>query len=340
MQNICTETKTPGVLDLKNSIEMIRLDNQNRLMTEAVGGVFPESLDLTHVSRILDLGCGLGGWTMDAAFALETHCVGVDSRTSLIEFAQMRANTTSIDDLATFQVMEITHPLPFVNASFDLVNLRFLAGLLETKQWSSVLQECFRVLKPGGFVLLTEAEWATTSSPTAEQLARYVTEAFWKAGFGFSVDGRDLGVVHALPDLLRQSGACDLHVETHLLDFSYRQPQYYAMVHHLWTTYVALQPFLTTMGYGSQEDLYALYDRLAHELTEETFQGGMILLQAWGHKGEKPEAGQQHFLPPSFPYFEEDEKGMSKQCMQNMTQHKKYLHSLFSSCHLKKSTNP
>jgi len=300
MQDTLDGSRTTPVVDPKNTVEIIRLDTQNRLMTEAVG-VFPETLDLTNVSRILDLGCGLGGWTMDAAFTLEAHCVGVDSRASLIEFAQMRAHSTSIDGLATFQVMEITHPLSFADASFDLINIRFLAGLLETTQWPAVLQECFRVLKPGGSVLLTEAEWATTSSPTAEQLARSVTEAFWKAGLGFSVDGRDLGVVHALPNLLRRCGACDIHVETRLLDFSYRQTQYYAMVHHLWTTYVVLQPFLTTMGYGSQEDLYALSDRLADELTEETFRGGVILLQAWGHKGEKPEADQPHFLPPSFP---------------------------------------
>ena len=259
MQSTLAMSKTVAVANPKNSVEIIRLDNQNRLMTEAVGGVFPETLDLTTVSRILDLGCGLGGWTMDAAFALEAHCVGIDSRASLIEFAQMRVRSTSIDDLATFERMEITHPLPFADASFDLVNLRFLAGLLEAQQWPSVLQECFRVLKLGGFVLLTEAEWATTSSPTAEQLAHYATEAFWKAGLGFSVDGRNLGVVHALPDLLRKSGACDLHVETHLLDFSYRQPQYYAMVHHLWTTYVALQPFLTYDGvWQSRRPVYAL----------------------------------------------------------------------------------
>jgi len=67
MQDTCTESKTPCVLDPQNSIEIIRLDNQNRLMTEAVGGVFPETLDLTNVTRILDLGCGSGAWTMDAA---------------------------------------------------------------------------------------------------------------------------------------------------------------------------------------------------------------------------------------------------------------------------------
>jgi len=137
MQDTLTGSRAIAVVDPKNSVEIIRLDNQNRLMTEAVGGVFPETLDLTNVSRILDLGCGLGGWTMDAAFALEAHCVGVDNRASLIEFAQMRAQTTSIDDLATFQVTEITHPLPFADASFDLVNMRFLAGLLETKETSA-----------------------------------------------------------------------------------------------------------------------------------------------------------------------------------------------------------
>lgn len=301
MQDTLAESRTHAVLDPKNSLEMIRLENQNRLMTEAVCGVFPEPLDLTNVSRILDLGCGPGGWTMDAAYALETQCVGADSRPSMIAFAQMRAQTTGINDLATFEVMDITQPLTFSDASFDLINIRFLAGLLEAKHWPAVLQECFRVLRPEGYVLLTEAEWATTSSPTAEKLARYATEALWKAGLGFSIDGRDIGVVHALPDLLRRGGACNIHSEVHLFDFSYRQPQYYAMVHYLWTTYVVLQPFLTNMGYGSQEELYALCDRLADEFIEDSFQGGLFLLQTWGQKGKKSEPAQQHFLPPSFP---------------------------------------
>ena len=300
MQTTRTETRMEAVLDPENSVEMVRLDNQNRLMTEALGGILPEAMNLTNVSRILDLGCGAGGWTMDTAHALETSCIGVDSRSPLLKYAQMQAQMTGIHDLVTFQEMEITHPLAFPDASFDLVNLRFLTELIETPCWPAVLHECLRVLKLGGFLVLTEAEWPTTSSPAAEKLARSTTEALWKAGFGFSRDGRDLGVLHALPALLKRAGACAIQSDVHLLNFSSRQPHFHDMARHLWTTYALLQPFLTRMDYGSQQELYTLCDQFAYDLIDDAFEGGMIVLRTWGQKCGEPEP-EEHGLPPIFP---------------------------------------
>jgi len=300
MQAIPTETRIKAVLDPENSVEMVRLDNQNRLMTEALGGILPEAMNLTNVSHILDVGCGAGGWTMDTAFALETSCVGVDSRSPLLKYARMQAQMTGINDLVTFQEMEIACPLAFPDASFDLVNLRFLTELIETQCWPAVLHECLRVLKQDGYLVLTEAEWPTNSSPAAEQLARSTTEALWKAGFGFSRDGRDLGIIHALPALLKRVGACAVQSDVHLLNFSSRQPHFHDMARHLWTTYALLQPFLTNMGYGSQQEVYELCDQFAHDVIDDTFEGGMIVLRTWGHKGGEPEP-EEHCLPPIFP---------------------------------------
>jgi SAM-dependent methyltransferase len=33
-----------------------------------MGGLFPEQLDLIDAARVLDLGCGPGGWTNEVAF--------------------------------------------------------------------------------------------------------------------------------------------------------------------------------------------------------------------------------------------------------------------------------
>lgn len=300
MQTTRTETRMEAVLDPENSVEMVRLDNQNRLMTEALGGILPEAMNLTNVSRILDLGCGVGGWTMDTAHALETSCIGVDSRSPLLKYAQMQAQMTGIHDLVTFEEMEITRPLAFPDASFDLVNLRFLTELIETPRWPTVLHECLRVLKSGGFLVLTEAEWPTTSSPAAEKLARSTTEALWKAGFGFSRDGRNLGVLHALPALLKRAGAYAIQSDVHLLNFSSRQPHFHGMARHLWTTYALLQSFLTKMGYGGQQEVYELCDQFAYDLIDDTFEGGMLVLRTWGQKCGKPEP-EEHCLPPIFP---------------------------------------
>ncbi len=301
MVSTTPEAGNSYVIDTKSGAELSRLYDQDQLMTNVAGGVFPKRLDLTNVYSILDLACGPGGWAIEAAHSLQVPCVGVDLSSSMIQYARMRAQTAGIDDLATFQMLDITQPLPFEDGSLDLVHARFLAGVVPKATWPALLHDCFRVLNVGGYVLLTEAEWATTTSPAAEQLAHKATEAVQKAGLGFSTTGRNLGVAHALPALLRASGGRDVQSEAHLLNFSYRQPHYTAMVRNLWTTYQLMQPFLTRMGCGSQEEIFTLCDRLGEEVWEESFAGGMFLLRTWAQKSDEPQAEPEHFLPPSFP---------------------------------------
>jgi hypothetical protein len=157
------------------------------------------------------------------------------------------------------------------------------------------------VLKVGGYVLLTEVEWATTNSSVAQHLTHKATQAFCKAGLGWSLDGHTLGVAHALPALLRASGGCDVQHDVHLLNFSYGQPSYTAMVRNLWTVYQLMQPFMTRMGYGSRTEIFALCDRLGEDLRDEGFTGGMVLLRTWAHKVDAPEPEHRFFFPPAFP---------------------------------------
>jgi SAM-dependent methyltransferase len=300
MQQTHCSNRTSYVIDPASAIEHVRLYDQHRLMTRVAGGLFPKDLTLESVSSVLDLACGTGEWVCDVAHTLEVPCVGVDLSTWVLLSARASAKMQGLDDLVTFQQMDVTQPFDFPDHSFDLVNARFLADVLPRACWPTVLQEGLRVLKPGGSVVVTEAEWATTTSPAAQHLAHVALEAFWKAGQGFSVTGRELGVVHALPALLKGSGAHHVQVESFVLDCSYGQPHYTAMVRHLWATYLLMQPFLTQMGYGSQEELYAYCDRFAQQCREESFQGGMVLLRAWGGKSDEPER-EDFFLPPSFP---------------------------------------
>ena len=301
MSETTPEMESTPLIDPNSPLEICRLSDQDHLMTEVAGGLFPERLDLTPVYRVLDLACGPGEWVMEAARSLEVPCVGVDCSPAMLRSARTRAKMASIDDLATFEQMDVTHPLAFADGSFDLVNARFLVGSIQKQQWPAMLQECLRVLKPGGYVLLTEAEWVSTNRPNAERLAQMVTEALWKAGRSFSTDGRMLGIAHALPALLRASGGHDLQQEVHLLNFSYGLPHYGVMVRNLWTMYQLMQPFLTKMGYGSQQEIFALCDRLGEEVRDEAFEGGMFLLRMWARKGDGSAPGREFFLPPSFP---------------------------------------
>lgn len=88
--------------------------------------------------------------------------------------------------------------------------------------------------------------------------------------------------------------------EVYLLNFSSRQPHYAAMVRNLWIAYQLMQPFLTKMGCGTQEEIFTLCNRLGEQAREETFEGGMFLLRIWAQKADGSEPGQECFIPPSF----------------------------------------
>ena len=57
-------------IDAEDAAEMARLTHQDRLLTKGMGGLFPDSFDLSEVHDILDIACGPGGWVLDVAFEM------------------------------------------------------------------------------------------------------------------------------------------------------------------------------------------------------------------------------------------------------------------------------
>ena len=60
--------------------ELTRLEIQDKMLTIGMGGVLPELADPTILRRVLDAGCGTGGWLMETAKTYPTieNLVGVD----------------------------------------------------------------------------------------------------------------------------------------------------------------------------------------------------------------------------------------------------------------------
>ncbi len=55
------------VQDRSNEEELTRLQIQDQMITAGMGGVLPEQPDPTIFQRVLDVGCGTGGWLIEAA---------------------------------------------------------------------------------------------------------------------------------------------------------------------------------------------------------------------------------------------------------------------------------
>src|SRR5579884_2807647 len=127
--------------------ESARLIDQEHLLTEALGGLFPIEIDMSRVATVLNLGCGPGEW--DRAVALEypqMSIVGVDIDPDMITYAKALASVGFLENV-TFERMDIKEPLDFPDASFDLINGRLLFGFMDRETWPVLLAECLRVLR-------------------------------------------------------------------------------------------------------------------------------------------------------------------------------------------------
>lgn len=117
--------------------------------------------------RLLDVGCG-GGQAAIRLKEIYPYLVlaGIDLSADQISRARKRARRKGCD--ITFEVAD-AQDLPFEDVSFDVV---YSFG--SAKHWPDALKglgECWRVLKPGGELLVADA----TSDATIEQVENFYT---------------------------------------------------------------------------------------------------------------------------------------------------------------------
>jgi ubiquinone/menaquinone biosynthesis C-methylase UbiE len=149
-------------------------------------------------ARVLDLGCGQGNTTRCLAHVLEPAvCVGLEYDDGLVDYAQTRVeNPPSVQ----FQQGDATQ-LPFADASFDVAFCRYL--LIHMADPVRVVREMMRVVRPGGFVVAFEADFAIElSHPPCAALASI--NKIWQGLFQNPSAGRRL--VH----YCRDAGASDI----------------------------------------------------------------------------------------------------------------------------------
>jgi SAM-dependent methyltransferase len=271
-------------LDAHSDEEIARLFVQHAIITEYTGGLFPERPDLSHVQDILDLACGSGGWVVDVARAYpQINVMGVDLSIRMIMYGRAQALLYQRAN-ARFRLMNVLKPLDFPDHSLDLINGRFLASFVPPASWKGLLQECMRLLRPGGIIRLTEAEPGITNSPACEKLNWLALQALQKAGQSFSPDGRHLGITPMLGPLLRKAGYRNVQNITHALDYSAgTEPQDSLSFDYQLGLKKAL-PFLLKHGVTTEEEFDELLQKAKAEMYSEEFCAIQFFVTTWGER--------------------------------------------------------
>ena len=279
---------TTYVIDAESAAEQARLLDQDTLLTEAIGGPLSEQGEeaLHEVCDVLDIGCGPGGWVQRVARDYpQMQVTGIDLSATMIAYAQAMAGVMRLDN-ARFRVMDATNPLAFPDASFDLVNARFVSGFLLPAHWSLLLAECKRLLRPGGIVRLTEGEWGviTAAAPATARLFGLGLDALHRAGRSFSPDGRSHAITPMLRRFLRQAGFDDLRSRGYAIDHSFGTQAHRGFCENYQLLFKLGQPFLLQQGLGTQQELDTLYELALCETLAEDFGALLYLLTVWGRK--------------------------------------------------------
>ena len=110
-------------------------------------------LNLSPSSRVLDVGCGIGGPARYMATAYGCRVSGIDLTKEFVEAAKDLTARCSLADKAEFRVGNAL-ALPFDDRSFDAATCFNVTMNIENK--AKVLSEIARVLKPGGRLAYTE----------------------------------------------------------------------------------------------------------------------------------------------------------------------------------------
>jgi SAM-dependent methyltransferase len=137
------------------------------------GAVMLDAAGLRPGEHVLDVGCGCGATTVDAARGLNPggSAVGIDITRPLIAVARQRAAAAGVDNVEFVEGDAENHPFP--EASFDVVISRF--GIMFFADPEAAFANLARATRPGGRLAVVcpadplQSEWIAIAFAAAAQ---------------------------------------------------------------------------------------------------------------------------------------------------------------------------
>ena len=132
--------------------------------------------EVQQAENILDVGCGIGGSSLYLAEKFNAAATGITLSPVQARRAGERAVEFGLSDRTNFQVADALN-MPFEDNSFDLVWSLESGEHMPDKQ--KFLAECYRVLKPGGkLILVTWCHRSTDESPLSADEKKHLAQIY------------------------------------------------------------------------------------------------------------------------------------------------------------------
>lgn len=279
--------KTGYFVDPETAEEAERLRIQGRYL-DRIMGLLPPDLPPSVTSAggtALDIGCSSGGWACElAAQYPHLQITGIDISENMIRAARARAHANHLAQTCHFDIGDVrTLPLPYADASFSLIHVRLIFAFMTQTLWPQLIQECVRVLRPGGILILTEndAQCWTTSDALAE-LYRLGHQALYSNQNSWARE--HVGIVVRLPHLMQASGLHLHSMHSHRIDIGAQSAGYRIGIKDHKTLYRDLYPFYLRQQVATPQQLDALYEQMCDDMEQPDFNAYWLFTRVAGQK--------------------------------------------------------
>ncbi|TEA18275.1 Secondary metabolism regulator LAE1 [Colletotrichum sidae] len=129
--------------------EQEREDMKHAMVVTLCGGALHSAL-LKNPHKVLDIGTGTGIWAIDMGDEYpEADVTGIDL--SPIQPPYLPPNVSFIVD-------DVEEEWLYPDDSIDYIHVRNMGAAI--KDWTKLLEQAYRVLKPGGWIELQEMKWS------------------------------------------------------------------------------------------------------------------------------------------------------------------------------------
>ncbi len=208
-----------------NLAELARLREQDNYMSQHLrfnmpssASFLPPSFTPAKGAKIVDLGCGPGGWAIEVAKAYPACTViGIEKSEQRLEFAQMQTIAEQVKNVEFIQGDFRTLEKYIEEESIDFLHARFLAWFLD--DYKAQVQQWLTRVKKGGIVCLVEGDIFQTTSESFEALLTYVNAAFTSSLQVKRIQGQ-MSLPMYLRATLQRLGLANIQEVAHVINFS------------------------------------------------------------------------------------------------------------------------